>query len=245
MNLAPATAFQAREVGYFDPNPSKNAIEMKNNHTVYYHVFSFTNQRQVKASNKDAGKLCRNLDLCLLGKAKVKYTKLLLGPFQIGLCKDCNAVEEWCKTLETKFKRLPAVSLDAFKMTQYTVGNVRRCRDPMDYVQTVILHARGARIPKDSYQLALAIYHYINGQVHQNIQCPRKKTTVKDTIARICKVQDVWFNTYPGRQANIVPFQYYQADQQVQGTGPVQPSLFNASQASGRPNNTFLTSGYS
>ena len=73
-------------------------------------------------------------------------------------------------------------------MTQYNVGNVRRHMDSMNYVQTMILHARGAGIPKDSYQLALAVYHQIDGLLRQDIQCFCKETMVKDTIARIRKL---------------------------------------------------------
>ena len=71
MNLTPATAFRAQNIGYFDPDPSKEAIKIKDNHSIYYNVFNFTNQLQVKASNGDAGKLRKNLNLCLLGTAEV------------------------------------------------------------------------------------------------------------------------------------------------------------------------------
>ena len=121
------------------------------------------NQLQVKASNKDASKLCKNFNSYLLGKAKKWYTEQLPGSFQIGLRKNRNGVEEWCKALETKFKGSPAMSLNAYKMMQYIVVNIRRRINLMDYVQTMILRARGARIPKDSYQLALAVYHHIDG----------------------------------------------------------------------------------
>ena len=83
----------------------------------------------------------------------------------------------------------------------------------MDYAQTMILHIRGARIFKDSYQLALAVYHHIDGLLRQDIQCSCKGTTIKDTIARIRKLQDVWFDTYTGRQNNFTAlFQHYQAN---------------------------------
>ena len=44
--------------------------------------------------------------------------KQLSIPFQIGLLKNRNKVEKWCKALKTKFKELPAVSLEAYKRTQ-------------------------------------------------------------------------------------------------------------------------------
>ena len=69
---------------------------------------------------------------------------------------------------ETKFNKLLAVSLDVYKMLQYTVNDIRHCMDPLDYIQTMILHARGAKIPKDLYQLALAVYHHIDGPLRQD-----------------------------------------------------------------------------
>ena len=81
MNLTPATAFQAQDVGYFNLDPSKEAVKIKDNHSVYHNVFGFTNQLRVKALNGDTSKLHKNLDSCLLGKAKVWYTKRLPSPF--------------------------------------------------------------------------------------------------------------------------------------------------------------------
>ena len=140
----------------------------------------------------------------------------------MGLCKDRNGVKKWCKALETKFKGLPVIALKAYKITQYTIKNIRHCKDPMNYIQTMILHACGAKIPKSLYQLALAVYHHIDGLLCQDTQCPCKKTTVKDIIAKICKLWNVWFDTYTRCQANIALFQHHQPDQQVQVTGSVQ-----------------------
>ena len=84
---------------------------------------------------------------------------------------------------------------------------------PIDYVQTMILHAHGAEIPKNLYRLALAVYHHIDSLLRQDIQCSCKETTVKNTIARIRKLQDVWFDTYTGRQNNLAAlFQHCLAD---------------------------------
>ena len=43
MDLTLATAFQAQDMGYFDPDQSKEAVKIKDNHSVYHNVFSFTN----------------------------------------------------------------------------------------------------------------------------------------------------------------------------------------------------------
>ena len=42
INAIAIATFKAQDIGYFDPSPSKNAVEIKENHTVYYNIFSFT-----------------------------------------------------------------------------------------------------------------------------------------------------------------------------------------------------------
>ena len=43
VNLTPVTAFWAQNISYFDPDPSIEAVKIKDNHSVYHNVFSFTN----------------------------------------------------------------------------------------------------------------------------------------------------------------------------------------------------------
>ena len=43
VNLISATTFGAQNVNYFNPNPGKEAVEIKDNHSVYHNVLSFTN----------------------------------------------------------------------------------------------------------------------------------------------------------------------------------------------------------
>ena len=88
------TTFKAQDIGYFEPNPSKDVVEIKKNYTVYHNIFSFTNRLQVKIANSKASKICQSLDTCLLGKAELWYTKQLSNLIQVGLCKDCNRVKK-------------------------------------------------------------------------------------------------------------------------------------------------------
>ena len=43
INAIAMATFKAQDIGYFDPNLSQDAVEIKENHTVYHNVFSFTN----------------------------------------------------------------------------------------------------------------------------------------------------------------------------------------------------------
>ena len=107
---------------------------------------------------------------------------------QVCLCKNCNKVKKWCKTLETELKELLTVSFETYKMTQYTIEDVRRRRDLRDYIQTIILHAQAARIPKDFYQLALAIYHHIDKPLRCNVPFLREGSTLNNIVAKVRKL---------------------------------------------------------
>ena len=98
---------------------------------------------------------------------------------------------------------------------QYTIGDVRRHKDPMNYVQTMILHAQGTKIPKDSYQLILVVYYHIDGLLQRIVPFLHEGFTI-DNIAKMRKPQDVWFNTYVGHlAAPTAPFQHQALDWQV------------------------------
>ena len=75
INAIAMVTFKAQDIRYFAPEPSKDAVEIKENHTVYHNVFSFINRLQVKVFNSKASKIGPNLNTCLLGKAKLWYTK--------------------------------------------------------------------------------------------------------------------------------------------------------------------------
>ena len=48
INAVAVAMFKAQDIGYFDPNVSKDAIDIKKYHTVYHNVFSFSNCLQLK-----------------------------------------------------------------------------------------------------------------------------------------------------------------------------------------------------
>ena len=39
-----STVFWAQDISYFDPNSNKEAVEIKNNYSIYYNNLSFINQ---------------------------------------------------------------------------------------------------------------------------------------------------------------------------------------------------------
>ena len=73
-------------------------------------------------------------------------------------------------------------------MMQYTVGDVRCREDSIDYIQTMTLHAQGAGIPKDSYQLTLAIYYHINKPLQCNVPFLHERFELDNIVAKVRKL---------------------------------------------------------
>ena len=58
----------------------------------------------------------------------------------------------------------------------------------MNYIQSMIFHARNAKIPKNFYQLALAVYHHINGLLRRNVPFLCEGSTLDNIVAKVRKL---------------------------------------------------------
>ena len=73
-----------------------------------------------------------NLPSSLIGKAERWYTEELSSITRVGL--QNVSIDERCALLERRFRDPPGRSLTALEMERYTIQDVRRRRDPADYV---------------------------------------------------------------------------------------------------------------
>ena len=87
-------AFWAQDLGFFEPDNTKDLVEIKENHQIYYNVFTFTNRIQVKAlTSRNPRILRKNLNTCLLGKAQSWFSEELNNMSWSELHNDPNGVE--------------------------------------------------------------------------------------------------------------------------------------------------------
>ncbi|RKF57545.1 hypothetical protein OnM2_073031b [Erysiphe neolycopersici] len=115
------TFFRAKDIGYFDPDTSKPAVEIRDTHNIYHNVFSFTNRLRVKRSTDNS--IVRNLDECLLGEANQWYIEEISQIMRNGL--RVGTIEDWCNILEKRFCESPGKALIALEKLRYTVQDVR------------------------------------------------------------------------------------------------------------------------
>ena len=193
---AKPTHFNPKLVGYFDPNPDKPAVEVKDGTNTYHNVFSFTARLKVKETSMDKAYLCQNLDACLLDKADSWYTNELSPASRLGMRFDPDGVGTWCASLEERFRDAPGKSLATLETVRYTVADARMRHDPADYMSTIVLNGKNSGIATSEASQVLLAYEHIDGQLRRDLTRPTPTSTVASMIQELRLQKDIWFDIY-------------------------------------------------
>ncbi len=203
-------AFRPRDIGLFDPNPDLDPVEVKDEKQVYHNVFSFTNRLRVKASTMDPAVLRQNVESCLLGKADRWYTQELAHITRVSMRNDNNGVKEWCKALEARFKESPSRALALLEGIRYTVQDARRRRDPVDYVQSIILHGQNSTMATTDYQQVMLVYEHMDAELRRDLPHPNPQSTIAGLIEVLNEEKNIWFDLYSSQNTTANSSQSYQ-----------------------------------
>lgn len=215
---------RARDIGYFDPNSDKEPVEVKETHQLYHNVFSFTNQLRAQAITLDIAILHTHLPSCLIGKAERWYTEELSNITRLGL--QSISIDEWCSLLERRFRDPPGKSLAVLERERYTIQDVRRQRDPTDYVQSIVLLGRNAGTATTDMTQVLMAYEHMDGQLRRDLPRPNEQSTIEGLIEEFNTLKHIWFDIYSGGQHRNEPRSEPQARQIA---GPARYLRFNGS----------------
>ena len=109
--------------------------------------------------------LQESLKLCLLNKTDCWYTEKLSHLIRVDLQNDNKDVEEWCKTLKTKFLNLFSCELLALKLLHYTINDVWCWKDFIDYIQNIVLYRKNINIIINDCLQMFLIYEHINDKL--------------------------------------------------------------------------------
>ena len=197
--------FRPKDIGFFDPSPGSDDPSTDKRDRVYHNVFSFTNRLRVKAAAMDVAQLRAGLDACLLGRADKWYTEELEHLERVGLRADENGIEEWCRALENRFRDPPGKALSALEATRFTVQDVRRGRDPIDYIQDIVTNSRNAGLATSEYARVLCAYEHMDGELRRDLPTPSERSTVSELIRVVNKRRHVWSDIY-GKSERPRPF---------------------------------------
>ncbi|KAI9789601.1 MAG: hypothetical protein M1816_005910 [Peltula sp. TS41687] len=147
------TMIRARHIGYFDPDATKSPVELKDTHQVYHNVFSFTNQLKAKAVTLGEALFSSNVANCLIGEAERWYTEEISNLTRRGL--QIATIQEWSDVLEKRFRDEPSKSLLTVMQERYTVQDVRRRREPTEYMQLMV--AAGQNAHRDANEAVICM----------------------------------------------------------------------------------------
>ena len=151
----------------------------------------------------NASVLRQNLNTCLLGATENWYTNELAHLSRIGLRNDTNGVKEWCNTLEARFRDSLSKSLAALEAIRYTVRDARLRRDPLDYVSTLVLHAKNAGIAATEAAQVLLVYKHIDGELRRDLPRPQDNSTISGLLEELRHQKDIWFDIYGTHDTRI------------------------------------------
>ena len=176
----------------------------------------------------DAGVLRQNLDACLLGAAENWYTNELAHLSRIGLRNDNDGVKEWCNALESRFRDSPSKSLTALENIRYTVKDTRSRRDPLDYVSTLVLHAKNAGIAaNEAVQVRLA-YKHMDGELRLHLPRPQDNSTISGLLEELRHQKDIWFDIYGSHDSRQMTARHdarNDKSKQQSGNNPFRPNF--------------------
>ena len=185
------------DLGYFDPHLDKSygegEIVTVGKDLYFRSVILFVERIKDLATVKGDALVRTNLNTSLRGAALKWYTAELSNLERTGLRNDPRGVEEWCNALLVRFKELPGVALSHLTSEKYTATDARAKREPADYVQAIIRHAKSANIETVLNQLTFA-HQGLSPELRVFIDPPTATTTVASFIQALEMKKDAWFD---------------------------------------------------
>lgn len=193
--------FRAKDIGYFDPKDTGPMVEVRDKVQIYHNVFSFTNRLKVKAQFVKVRHMRERLDECLLGRADTWYNQELNHLQRVGLRADGDGIKEWCNALEARFRQPPGQSLRQLEAVQYTISDAYNRKDPLDFVQKVVVHGMNSGMATSEYQQVLLIYNHLDVRLRMTLVEPKTSTTLSEFIDQINQRKHDWFDRYTKKEA--------------------------------------------
>lgn len=87
-------------------------------------------------------------------------------------------------------------------MERYTIADVRRRRDPADYIQSIVLLGRNAGTATTDVAQILMAYEHMEGQLRRDLSRPTEHTTIESLIEEVNTLKHVWFDIYGSNNNN-------------------------------------------
>ncbi|RKF61165.1 hypothetical protein OnM2_044083 [Erysiphe neolycopersici] len=98
----------------------------------------------------------------------------------------------------------PGVALERLQRLKHTVGDVRRRKDPEDFLQSIVLPGRSAGIADSEYVHILTAHRHLSAELRIHIPTPTPKTNLTTYIKQLTDKKSHWI-VYDERQTGTNP----------------------------------------
>lgn len=145
----------SEEVGCFDPDyKGCSAVVNAGKNGFYRDVYAFVDCLKDMEQIKGEEKLRTVVPQCFRGSALIWHS-IELSETEKALLRRADLVA-WYKTLIARFKQRTPLVLKSLQKSRYTMANAKEKKDPRQFVQDIVRHARAAQIDSVYNQLSTA-----------------------------------------------------------------------------------------
>lgn len=187
--------FQAKTLGYFEPDNDADAVETRDNGTIYHNIFSFTQRVKVMTNDDTTSiwygpKIDRHLHQCLLGNAEQWFTNVISQTTRAGMMTN---IDLWCTELEKRFRDAPGQALTKLERLKYTMSDAQDRKDPEQFILKVLSLGKSAHTVFPETDAVLTAFEHIDLQLRLTMLRPNEKTTLDQFMTELNAVRNDWF----------------------------------------------------
>ena len=201
------STFNAKAIGYFDPDSTKAAVEVKENYNIYHNVYSFIQKVNVKASLFPVATLQLNLENCLLGAAERWFTEELSDLSRNGLrygpeANGAAVADKWSKVLQERFKESPSRALTVLETLRFTVRDVRAGKDPLAFLMEIKIQCQNSGVIIGESAQAMYAYEHIDAALRQHLIQPSPTSSWESLVASVREKKNIWQDLFQRTYTN-------------------------------------------
>lgn len=143
------------EVSFFDPDYKGSGAVVNTGKNLFYRdVYAFVDRLKDMEQIKGEEKLRTVVPQCFRGSAFIWHS-IELSETEKALLRQADLVA-WYETLIARFKQRTPLVLKSLQQSRYTMANAKEKKDPRQFVQDIVRHARAAQIDSVYNQLSMA-----------------------------------------------------------------------------------------
>jgi hypothetical protein len=194
--------FRPEEVGFFDPHLAKEFgagdMVQAGKDVLYRDVQLFVSRARSIADSKGPegpSIVRRSLEQCLRGAALMWHTHKLTDFEKEALRGMGQGLEQWEAQLYKRFREARADGVKKMVNQTYTVADARNWREPTEFLQTLLKHARSGGIESTRHQLDIA-WSNLDPELQREIPEPTETTSISEFQALLDRKKTVWFRIY-------------------------------------------------